>query len=208
MHSGRFPSLQSKLSSKESYSYVNDQDVLSFPFLSDLMITHYMIISNIKFGESYPYRDGYFDFGNNRSGNIKDSHKLWIFINHHISNPMSPEACSDYSTSYILKLFSQNVNQWDMWSNRQLKLSRYILLPVFCCILLLYFLSFLCTTTVLWFIYATASSPEPEDELVKEAALYRHSKTSLDGLKSKASFKKSKQTRSKIDTTPAGTLKL
>lgn len=47
-----------------------------------------------------------------------------------------------------------------------------------------------------------ASSPELEEELAKEAALYKHSKTSLDGLKSKQTFNKSKRNRSKIDTAP------
>ena len=41
-------------------------------------------------------------------------------------------------------------------------------------------------------------SPEPEDQMVMEAALYRHSKTSLDGLKTKP-HKKSKQIKSKLE---------
>lgn len=40
-------------------------------------------------------------------------------------------------------------------------------------------------------------SPEPEEQLAMETALYRHSKTSLDGIKSKP-LKKSKQSKAKI----------
>lgn len=46
----------------------------------------------------------------------------------------------------------------------------------------------------------SATSPEPEEEMVKEAALYRHNKQSLDGLKSKKTFKKPRQIKPRVDT--------
>jgi len=48
-------------------------------------------------------------------------------------------------------------------------------------------------------VLPSIASPDPEDLLVKEAAMYRHSKTSLDGLQTRKTLKKTKDVKSVFD---------